>query len=157
MRKISDTELEKICINKIKKDLNSYGLFKATFNEEIKNKSIEGTLYIYDDNNDDHISKIKGKIKTCTKFFNVKSFEESSINFAIGLKELKKYYMLGGAVLFVSQIDSNENCRIFFKVLSTKVIDDIIADTKLKGNSFFAKIHMDRILGEKRENNSLAF
>lgn len=152
MAKISSLRQELISINEIKKALNSYEVFKATFNEESTQKSIEGKIYIYDTDNIDHVSKIKGKIDIYVKCVCVKSIENEKISYSIGLKELKMYRNKGGAILFVVQIDESERCRIFYKVLSQPVIELIIKETKEKGNSFFATILMDRILKEKHSD-----
>lgn len=154
MVKISNSRQEAISINKIKKALNSYEVFKATFNEESTKKTINGNLYIYSVDTIDHVSKIKGKIDIYVKCVCVKSIENEKISFSIGFKELKMYRNKGGTILFVVQIDESEKCKIFYKVLSQQIIDLIIEETKKRGNSFFATIQMDRILKEKHSDEN---
>ena len=156
MAKVSNSRQEVISINAIKRVLNSYEIFKATFNEESTNKSIDGKLYIYNVDNIDHVSKIKGKINICVKCVCVKSIENEKISFSIGLKELRMYKNKGGSILFVVQIDESERCKIFYKVLSQEIIEVIIKNTKEKGNSFFATIQINRILKEKNAQGSLS-
>lgn len=154
MVKISNSRQEAISINEIKRALNSYEVFKATFNEESTKKTIDGNLYIYSVDTIDHVSKIKGKIDIYVKCVCVKSIENEKISFSIGFKELKMYRNKGGAILFVVQIDESEKCKIFYKVLSQQIIDLIIEETKKRGNSFFATIQMDRILKEKHSDEN---
>lgn len=151
MGKFTTSILEEISISKIKEILRSYKIFKSFINENDKEPSWDGFIFVYNKENTERKDELRGRIPIQIKATEVEKIKNKKIPFSMKLSDLNNYFNDGGVMFFVVEINEQEECRIFLKSLLPVDIKIILEQAKNKNNTKFVTVQIDKIL--KKHSN----
>lgn len=122
-------------ISHLKKIISSTDHLVPNINENDREPSWDGDIYIYSDNGNNHKKdNLIGRVPVQVKGISVK-FEPTSetIKFSINLSDLNNYYRERGALYFVIEVFNPESDRVddvkykvYYRVLSTYRINKLL-------------------------------
>lgn len=151
MGNFTTSTLEEISISKIKEILRSYKIFKSNINENDKEPSWDGFIFVYNKDNTERKDELRGRIPIQIKATEVEKIKNKKIPFSMKLSDLNNYFNDGGVMFFVVEINGQEECKIFYKSLLPVDIKIILGQAKRKNNTKFITVQIDKIL--KKHSN----
>lgn len=146
-------EIEQISLEKLSSMIRKAGKRKigSQLDKNDKGPSWDGFLFLYNEEKTTDKEKISSRIPVQVKGTEVKKLSNKFNSFPIEISDLKNYFNDGGVIFIVVEVkgDSNEESRIFYKLLLPRDLQLILDEVEQKGNKKSKNVRIDNILNEK--------
>ena len=129
MKKITQTKLEEISVNKVKDACNNFSKLQAFVGENDKTPSFDGQIVVRQRATDKK-EDIQGYIDIQVKSTQVEKFTSKEISYQVDVADLKNFLRKDGTMFFVVEVISNTKTRIFYASLLPYDLNVLINDAQ---------------------------
>ncbi len=133
MRKIPQTKLEEISVNKVKDACNNFAKLQAFVGENDKTPSFDGQIVVKK-NATDKKADIQGYIDIQVKSTQVEKLTAKETSYQVDVADLRNFLRKDGTMFFVVEIISNTKTRIFYAPLLPYDLNVLINDAQENKN-----------------------